>query len=85
MNHLFPNCLKPRILHLSCFQGREALTASQVEDFGLQAMLEKTNSFITPPIGGPRWDTSNICPINLIFSRGSSRQKKSTAETAASF
>ena len=37
------------VLHLSSFQGREAaLTASWVEDFGLQAILEKMNSLITP-------------------------------------
>ena len=37
-----------------------ALTASRVEDFGLQAILEKMNSLINPLISGPFWDISNI-------------------------
>ena len=40
--------VKPKTIRLSCFRGRfAALTASQVEDFGLQAILERMNSFIT--------------------------------------
>ena len=61
---------------MSSFQGREAaLTASQVEDFGLQAILEKMNSLITPLISGPFWDISNIFQKFLIFSQSLSRQK----------
>ena len=36
------------------------MTASRVEDFGLQAILERMNSLITPLISGPFWDISNI-------------------------
>ena len=44
-----------------------ALTASRVEDFGLQAILEKMNSLITPLISGPFWDISNIFQFFLYF------------------
>ena len=37
-----------------------ARKATQMEDFGLQAILEKMNSLITPLISGPLWDISNI-------------------------
>ena len=73
--HLFRNCLKH---HLSSFEGRlvalRAVTASRVEDFGLQAILEKMNSLITPLISGPFWDISNIFQ-KMIFSQSLSRQK----------
>ena len=48
------NCLKPKILYLRSRQGRfAALKATQMEDFGLQAILEKRNSLISPLIKGP--------------------------------
>ena len=51
---IFPKLSETPILHLSSFQGHFAvLTASQVEDFGLQAILEKMNSLIAPLISGP--------------------------------
>ena len=37
-----------------------ALTASQVKDFGLQAILEKMNSLIALLVSGPFWDISTI-------------------------
>ena len=46
-----------------------------MEDFGLQAILEKMNSLITPLISGPFWDISNIFQKCLIFSQSLSRQK----------
>ena len=46
-----------------------------MEDFGLQAILEKMNSLITPLISGPFWDTSNIFVQFWIFSQSLSRQK----------
>ena len=61
---------------MSSFQGRfAALTASRVEDFGLQAILEKMTSFITPLISGPFWDISNIFQNFEIFSESLSRHK----------
>ena len=46
---------------MSSFQGRfAALTASQVEDLGLQAILEKMNSLITPLVKGPFWNISKF-------------------------
>ena len=39
---------------------RRALTASQVEDLGLQAILEKMNSLNTPLISGPCGNVSAI-------------------------
>ena len=70
------NCLKPKILYPISRQDREAaLKATQMEDFGLQAILEKMNSLITPLISGPFWDISNIFQNFLIFSQSLSRQK----------
>ena len=51
-----------------------------MEDFGLQAILEKMNSLITPLISGPFWDISNIFQKFLIFSQSLSKQKIQTAE-----
>ena len=39
---------------------RAATTASRVDDFGLQTILENMNSLITPLISGPFRDISNI-------------------------
>ena len=52
-----------------------ALKATQMEDLGLQAILEKMNSLITPLISGPFWDISNIFQKCLIFYQSLSRQK----------
>ena len=46
-----------------------------MEDFGLQAILEKMNSLLTPLINGPFWDISNIFQNFLIFSQSLSRQQ----------
>ena len=54
-----------------------AVKATQMEDFGLQAILEKMNSLITLLISGPFWDTSNIYQKCLIFSQSSFLQKNS--------
>ena len=43
-------------------------TASQVEDFGLQAILEKMNSLNTPPFSGPFWNISKILKKFLMIS-----------------
>ena len=32
------------------------MTANQVEDLGLQAILEKMNSLLTPLVKGPFWN-----------------------------
>ena len=59
--HLSQKCLKSKILHLTSLRGRfKALTASQVEDFGLQAILEKMNPLITPLVSAPFLEISNI-------------------------
>ena len=52
-----------------------ALTASRLEDFGLQANLEKMNSLITPLIIGPFRDISSVFQKVLIFSQSLSRRK----------
>ena len=53
-NASFPNLSEAQIPHLSSFQGREvALTATQVEDFRLQAILEKIISLDYPLFSGP--------------------------------
>ena len=59
IKELFQTCLKPEILHLSSFQGCK-VTASQVEDLGLHAILEKMNSLMTPLISGPFSVTLNF-------------------------
>ena len=48
-----------KIHYLKSFQGRE-VTASQVEDVGLQAILEMMNSLNTPLISGPCGNVSTI-------------------------
>ena len=52
-----------------------ALKATQMEDFALQAILEKMSSLITTLISGPFWDMLNIFQKGLIFSQSLSRQK----------
>ena len=47
-------------------------TASQVGDFGLQAILEKMNSLITPLISGPFGKISNIFEKKWMICQSSS-------------
>ena len=66
--HQSIDCLINRWIYPRSRQGCEAaLKATQMEDFGLQAILEKMNSLITPLISGPFWDISNIFQFFLIF------------------
>ena len=78
-NNLMISQSSPRekkIIYLTSFQGRfAALTASQVEDFGLQAILEKMNSLNTPRLSGPSWNISKIFQKLLIISPSSWPQK----------
>ena len=70
--HPFQNFMKPQILSLTSFLGREAAqTASQVEDFGLPAILEKMNFLFTPLNSGPFWDISRKFQKFLIISQSS--------------
>ena len=46
-------------MYLGSRQGRfAALKATQMEDFGLQAIVEKMNSLNTPLLSGPFWHVS---------------------------
>ena len=57
------------MLHLTTFRGRFAApTASQVEDFGLQAILEKMNSLNTPLFSGSFQNISKIFQNFLMIS-----------------
>ena len=57
---------------MTSFLGREAAqTASQVEDFGLPAILEKMNFLFTPLNSGPFWDISRKFQKFLIISQSS--------------
>ena len=61
---------------LTSFRGRFATsTASQVEDFGLQAILEKVNSLNTLLFSGPFWNISKICQNFLTISQSSPQKK----------
>ena len=49
--------------------------ASQVEDFGLQAILEKMNSLNTPLFSGPFWNISKKKLKLLMIFQSSPQQK----------
>ena len=62
-------CLKPKMLSLTSFLGHfVAQTASQGEDFGLQANLEKTSSLFTTLFSAPFKNISIIIRKCLIIS-----------------
>ena len=51
--------------------------AFEIEDFGLQAILEKMNSLNTPMFSGPFWNISKIFKKVLMIFQSSLQQKKS--------